>query len=150
MPGREAAATGGGRRAICASLRTCGRRSPWTSLHDPSRLARPVEVQGVEQLDSDEAQARVAAGALLLDVREMDEWRQGRIPGSTLLPMSEIAARLADVPRDRPLVLVCRSGNRSHQVAAWLAAQGYDAANLMHGIQGWAHMGLPLESGAQA
>ena len=109
-----------------------------------------MEVQGVEQLDSDEAQARVAAGALLLDVREMDEWRETRIPGSTLLPMSEIASRVADVPRDRPLVVVCRSGNRSHQVAAWLTSQGFDAANLMHGILGWARMGLPLESGAKA
>ena len=81
----------------------------------------------------------------LLDVREADEWAAGRVPGSVHLPMSEIQARLAEVPHDRPLAVVCRVGARSAQVAAWLRHQGYRAVNVEGGLLRWQRDGLPLD-----
>lgn len=105
-----------------------------------------MDVQGIRQLDASAAKARLEDGAALLDVREVHEWRQARIPGSLFIPMSQLQERVDEVPTDRPLVVVCHSGMRSQQVAAWLSTQGRDAANLMHGIVGWARMGQPIDT----
>jgi rhodanese-related sulfurtransferase len=82
---------------------------------------------------------------LLLDVREDDEWAAGRAPDSVHLPMSEIQARVHEVPTDRPLVVLCRVGARSGQVVMWLRQQGYDAVNVEGGLLRWQRDGLPLE-----
>ena len=84
---------------------------------------------------------------LLLDVREDDEWAAGRAPGAVHLPMSELVARLAEVPADRPVAVVCRSGHRSAQVTQYLLAQGRTARNVDGGMSAWARLGLPLEAG---
>lgn len=81
----------------------------------------------------------------LLDVREDDEWAVGHAPGAVHLPMSEIQQRLAEVPTDVPLAVVCRVGSRSAQVVAWLRQQGYDAANVEGGMLGWQRVGLPVD-----
>ncbi|HEU0100899.1 MAG TPA: rhodanese-like domain-containing protein [Mycobacteriales bacterium] len=83
---------------------------------------------------------------LLLDVREDDEWAAGRAPGAVHLPMSELVERLAEVPADRPVAVVCRSGHRSAQVTAYLVAQGRSARNVDGGMAAWAQLGLPLEA----
>lgn len=106
-----------------------------------------MQVAGIEQLDPHEAQRRIDAGALLVDVREADERAQALVPGSLWVPMSQIGERVGDLPRDRPLVLQCAGGVRSQQVAQWLAPQGFDVANQMHGLSGWARMGLPVTAG---
>lgn len=80
----------------------------------------------------------------ILDVREPDEWHAGHIDGSVHIPMREIVARAGEFDRDRPIVTVCRSGQRSGQVAAFLSQQQYDATNLDGGLQAWAQEGLPL------
>lgn len=86
--------------------------------------------------------------AWLLDVREPDEWAAGHAPGARLVPMGQLPARLAEVPVDREVVVVCRSGNRSGQVTQWLVMQGYDARNLVGGMQAWAAAGRPMEADA--
>lgn len=86
----------------------------------------------------------VAEDATILDVREDDEWAAGHIAGSTHVPMSELVGRVADVPAADPLVVVCRVGSRSAQVAAWLRAQGRDAHNLTGGLESWTAAGRPL------
>ena len=86
----------------------------------------------------------VDAGGYLLDVREPDEWRVGHIPGSVHIPMSELPDRLAEVPGDQSIVVICRVGGRSAQVTGWLNAQGYDAANLDGGLLDWTAAGRPL------
>ena len=88
--------------------------------------------------------AQVSDGATILDVREDDEWAAGHIAGSTHVPMSQIVQRVADVPAADPLVVVCRVGARSAQVAAWLRAQGRDAHNLAGGLLSWTAAGRPL------
>ncbi len=93
----------------------------------------------------DVAQAAVLAdsgAALLLDVREDDEWAAGRAPGAVHVPLSRLV--LADVPADRPLVAVCRVGGRSEQATAALVAAGRDVVNMAGGMRAWAASGLPV------
>jgi rhodanese-related sulfurtransferase len=98
---------------------------------------------GVPEIDA----ARVAGDAVVLDVREDDEWEAGHIAGSTHVPLSELMGRLDEVPGTDPLVVVCRVGARSAQVAAWLRGQGRDAVNLAGGLESWAAAGRPLVTG---
>lgn len=86
-----------------------------------------------------EAARRVASReAVLLDVREADELDIVKVEGSVWIPMSEIAQRVGEVPRGRPLLVMCHHGYRSQQVANWLAAQGFPAQNVAGGIDAWA------------
>jgi rhodanese-related sulfurtransferase len=99
-------------------------------------------------VDPAEARQRVESGGLLLDVREPDEWAAGHAPESTWIPMRELAGRQAELPEDRPIVVVCRSGDRSGRVAVALRRAGYDAANLSGGLLAWADAGLPVVTDA--
>lgn len=73
---------------------------------------------------------------VLLDVREEFEWSLGTLPGATLIAMSELVQKLDELPRDRPILCVCRSGSRSHQVAAYLIHLGFeDVANMAGGMK---------------
>lgn len=83
-------------------------------------------------------------GATIIDVREPDEYAAAHVPGSTLLPLGEVVERFRELPADRPLYILCRSGARSGQAAAWLAAQGVDATNITGGIIQWHRDGLPV------
>jgi rhodanese-related sulfurtransferase len=83
---------------------------------------------------------------LLLDVREDDEWEAGRAPGAVHMPMSQLPARLAELPPDRPVAVVCKSGGRSAQVTAYLVANGRQARNVDGGMLAWQRLGLPLEA----
>ena len=90
-----------------------------------------------------------SADYLLLDVREVDEFAEARIPGAVNLPLSELQLRLDEVDDTRPIVLVCRTGVRSAMAAQFMIANGYDELyNLRDGTKGWAERGLPLESDA--
>lgn len=100
----------------------------------------------VPEIDVHEARERVEGGALFLDVREPDEYRRVRIAGTRLIPLSEFAERYADeLPRDREIVIHCRSGARSGRATQFLRQQGYDAVNVAGGILDWQEEGLPVE-----
>jgi rhodanese-related sulfurtransferase len=91
--------------------------------------------------------ADVPADAHLLDVREDAEWAAGHPPGAHHLPMMQIPARLAEVPTEGDLVVVCRVGARSAQVVAYLRAAGWDdVRNLEGGLMAWERAGRPLVS----
>ena len=92
----------------------------------------------------------IPAGAFIVDVREPDEWSQGHIEGSLHMPMQSVPHRLAELPTDRQLTILCAVGGRSAQVTTWLAQQGYDAINAAGGIFEWIDAGRPIVSGPQA
>lgn len=85
--------------------------------------------------------------AFLLDVREGMEYLQGHVPGAVLIPMSQLAGRVAEVPRDRPVHVICRSGNRSASMTAFLQRAGVNAWNVAGGTDAWARSGRPLVAG---
>ena len=95
-------------------------------------------------LPSIDVDATAGADVVVLDVREQDEWDAGHIEGALHLPMSQLVDRVAELPADRRIVCVCRSGNRSARVTAWLIANGVDALNLDGGMQQWAVSGRPV------
>ncbi len=105
----------------------------------------------VRRLDPTEAHTRWAAGELrIIDCREQDEHDAARIEGVPLIPMSELAGRVEEIPDDLPLAVICRSGARSARVASALTGTGRygDVANLEGGIIAWAEEGLPYEGEA--
>lgn len=94
----------------------------------------------------EEAAGRLERGeAVLLDVREQKEWDAGHAPGAVHVPLGQLAARLSELPQDRPLVAVCRSGGRSSTAVKALRQAGVEAENLDGGMQAWQRAGLPLE-----
>jgi rhodanese-related sulfurtransferase len=97
-----------------------------------------------------EAAALQGQGAVLVDVREKFEWNAGHVPGASFIPLGQLSRRLSDLPQDKQIVLVCRTGNRSAQATAMLSAAGLHAANLTGGMAAWARAGQPVvtDSGA--
>jgi rhodanese-related sulfurtransferase len=75
--------------------------------------------------------------AFILDVREPDEWSAGHVEGSLHIPMGLLPDRAAEVPHDRRVVVVCRSGHRSARVTGYLRQHGCDAVNLEGGLVAW-------------
>jgi rhodanese-related sulfurtransferase len=80
----------------------------------------------------------------LLDVREQDEWDAGHIEGAQHIPLGQLAARMAEVPKEGVVVAVCRSGSRSDRAAKGLRGSGFEAENMEGGVTAWSRAGLPL------
>jgi len=103
-----------------------------------------MPARNVPQVDPDVGRRLVEDGALLLDVREPDEWAAGHAPDAVFVPMKEVQARQSELPKDRQIVTICRSGGRSAAVTEALNAWGFDSVNLAGGLQAWETAGLPL------
>jgi rhodanese-related sulfurtransferase len=82
-------------------------------------------------------------GALLLDVREADEWDAGHAPEALWMPIGEVQARVGELSPERRIVAICRTGSRSRVVAEALVGAGYDAVNLEGGMRSWVSEDLP-------
>lgn len=85
--------------------------------------------QAAEQPPRD-PHALVAAGATLLDVRTPEEFSERHLEGAVNIPVDQVEARLGEIPRDRPVVVYCRSGARSMSAARILRRSGYDVEDL--------------------
>jgi rhodanese-related sulfurtransferase len=96
----------------------------------------------IPEVDPTRAAHLAAEGALLLDVREPEEWVSGHAAGAVHMPLGDL--RPDDVPRDRIVVAVCRSGGRSGKAAAVLACAGVDVRNMAGGMNAWAAADLPV------
>ncbi len=95
-----------------------------------------------------EAAARRDSGAFILDVRTSAEWQDGHIPGATLIPLAELQNRLNELPRDKPIVVVCHSGNRSGQARDLLRNAGFlQVTSMAGGMNEWQAQGLPTVKG---
>lgn len=90
--------------------------------------------------------AVLAAGAVLLDVREPEEWEAGHVPGARHIPLGVLPDRMGELERAERIVVVCRSGHRSGLATEWLSTAGFDAANLVGGMQAWAAAQMPVET----
>lgn len=73
--------------------------------------------------------------AVVLDVREPNEWQMGTLPDAVLMSQGQIMERMNELPEDKPILCVCRSGARSGNVAAFLAFNGYEVANMAGGMK---------------
>ena len=107
----------------------------------------------VSEIDSAGLQERMAAGEdiHLVDIRTPGEVAQAAIPNAAHLPMHLLPLRMSELPRDKEVVLYCRSGARSYHACAYLAQQGFDnVLNLRGGIIAWARHGFAIEQGAGA
>ena len=92
----------------------------------------------------------LGAGAVLLDVREMDEWEAGHAPDAVFVPMGQVEARMGELAIRTRTVVVCRSGGRSNAITQLLTAHGVDAVNLAGGMHAWERAGLPVVTSAGA
>lgn len=93
------------------------------------------------------AVAQIADNAYVLDVREEDEWSAGHAPEAHHIPMMEIPSRLAEVPTEGDVVVICRSGGRSGQVVGYLLGNGWaNVRNVAGGMHDWAAAGRPMAS----
>jgi rhodanese-related sulfurtransferase len=94
--------------------------------------------------------AEVPDQAYLVDVREDDEWIAGHAPGAQHIPLGALGERSGQVPRDREVYVICRSGARSARAVQALNAAGWQALNVADGMQGWESAGREMasESGA--
>jgi rhodanese-related sulfurtransferase len=87
-------------------------------------------------------------GAQLVDVRTAEEYAQGHLAGSKLVPVQELEGRLGELDKGRPTLLYCRSGRRSQQAFDILKGAGFrDLHNIPGGIEAWKAAGLPWEKG---
>ncbi|MGD8513980.1 MAG: rhodanese-like domain-containing protein [Granulosicoccaceae bacterium] len=85
----------------------------------------------------------------IIDVREAQEVATGMVPGSAHIPMVTLPMRVDELPRDKKIVMVCRSGARSAQCCYWLMQQGFDNVhNLRGGMIAWHSSGLALQQSA--
>lgn len=94
----------------------------------------------IPQMEPSELKSRLQSGESfhMFDVREDDEVAQGMIAGAKHIPMGDIPDRMEDIPRDREVIIICRSGGRSQRVCEYLNAQGYDqVVNLKGGMLEW-------------
>jgi rhodanese-related sulfurtransferase len=100
---------------------------------------------------SDDAQSQVVSaqvpdGIYLLDVREDDEWAAGHAPDAVHVRLAELNERSAEIPRDREVYVICRSGARSAYATQALSGAGWNAINVSDGMTGWAVAGRPMVS----
>lgn len=136
------------------------RRSGWIGRRRPRALwasgvpgRYPADVRVTEGASvkvyspKDAYDAWQAGQVTIIDVREQHEYDTTRVAGMPLIPMSELIDRIDELPTDKPLVIFCRSGNRSGQITDYLDATGDygEVANLTGGILAWAADGLPYE-----
>jgi rhodanese-related sulfurtransferase len=85
-------------------------------------------------------------GAFFVDVREQSEWDSFHIPNTTLIPLGQLPNRLSEIPKDRPIVVVCRSGNRSQAGRDILKQAGYtNVTSMAGGVTDWKTQGFPIQ-----
>lgn len=103
----------------------------------------------MRQVTAPEAKAMIDGDSrpFILDVRQPSEFSGGHVAGAKLIPLDQLQSRMKELPTDRTILCVCRSGSRSGAAARQLASAGYDAINLRGGMIGWQMAQLPISRG---
>lgn len=110
-------------------------------------IATAAMAAGYRNINSREARELIASrkNTYLLDVRTPGEFGQARLQGAVLIPINEVERRIAEIPRNRPIVVYCAVGSRSGLVADFLSRKGYrEVYNVTDGIVGWFRNGFPI------
>lgn len=95
-----------------------------------------------------DANQRFTEGAFLLDVRTPEEWNESHVDGAVLIPLSELDARVNEIPKDQDVLIICRSGNRSSSARDILRGYGLSRTTSINGgINAWSASGLPVVTG---
>jgi rhodanese-related sulfurtransferase len=114
-----------------------------SSVPPPSSEGSPPEVS------VDELAAAIAAGAVVVDVREVDEYTEAHVPGALLFPLSTFVERAGELPDAEPLYVICRSGARSRRACQFLAGQHRRAVNVAGGTLAWLSSGREVATGTE-
>ena len=109
-------------------------------------LEVPVEVS---EIDVDTLAERQGPASVIIDVRNPDEYVEGHVAGARLIPLPEVPDRLAEVPTDQPVLVICKSGGRSLRASEFYVAQGIDATNEAGGTMAWIESGRAVVTGDQ-
>lgn len=104
---------------------------------------------GGNVMTSDEAKDRIdnQDGLYILDVRQSNEFQAGHIKGAKLIPLNDLVNRMNELPKDKDILCVCRSGSRSGSATRQLSHAGFNAFNLRGGMVSWQHAGYPVKKG---
>lgn len=113
-----------------------------------SRVLASIAAMDLPEIDVDELERQLAAGAPVFDVREDDEWAAAHIDGATLVPLGAVSESVDRFPTDRPAYIICAKGGRSARAAEFLRTRGVDAVNVAGGMGAWVESGKPSISGA--
>ena len=103
-----------------------------------NRLAREISVDDAYQMYQQ-------SGTFVVDVRTQEEWDEYHAPNTTLIPLDQLQARLSEVPKDKEILVVCRSGNRSQEGRDILLSAGYNVTSMAGGLKEWFAKGYPIE-----
>jgi rhodanese-related sulfurtransferase len=101
------------------------------------------------EIDLESFAAEHAAGAFVIDVREVWEYTAGHVPGARLIPLTGLPSALAELPRTEPVYVICESGNRSKAAAGFLHNVGIQALSVAEGTGGWVRTGRPVVLGVR-
>jgi rhodanese-related sulfurtransferase len=104
----------------------------------------------VPEIGVGELADRMSAGAFLLDVRQPDEYVEAHVPGARLLPLDDVPVRAGELPADTEILVICRSGARSHRAAEYLIDQHHlTAVNVAGGTLAWIESGRDIVVGTE-
>lgn len=107
-----------------------------------------IGVVDIPAIDTDALSERLADGSPVIDVRQPDEYEEAHVPGARLVPLGEVPERLAEIPTEGEVYVICRSGARSANAVEFLRHQGIDAVNVAGGTLAWIEAGRPVDTGA--
>lgn len=132
---------------LFALVTACGATAGPATLSEASSVSAIEEIELGPDVDVHTAAAvQNRDDVVLIDVREQWEYDEGHIPNITLIPMGEITNRLDEIPRDKKVIVTCRSGNRSGQVTEFLRQNGFENVhNMQGGIVAWQQAGYEVE-----
>jgi rhodanese-related sulfurtransferase len=108
-----------------------------------------VRVVPIPEISVEDLAERLGNGAVVIDVRQPDEFETGHVPGALLVPLHEVPARIDELPRDSEVLLICRSGSRSRMAAEFLLAHGVSAVNVAGGTLAWISSGRAVVPGLE-
>lgn len=102
------------------------------------------------EVDTAELASALDEGAVLVDVRMVDEYEEMHVPGARLIPLPELAGRTDEVPGGQRVYVICGSGSRSLAAAEALNRAGWDTVSVAGGTRAWAAEGRPVRTGPDA